>query len=108
MKSHQHSFNEAEWPFDEPVNTMASLTRPVLRGDLPILLVSHDEDGDWQFLCGTTTDPKDAAIVCLGCAYQKDRSIGLLADLPLGWQAWGDTINDSWKREPSEYDTESA
>ena len=78
----------------------------MLRGELPILLVSHDEDGDWQFLCGTTNDPKDAAIVCLGCAYQKDRSIGLLADLPLGWKAWRDSIDEPWERKADEPENE--
>jgi hypothetical protein len=41
-------------------------TKPVLDGTHPILLVSHDENDDWQFLCGTTADPKDGKLVSLG------------------------------------------
>jgi len=100
MRVHQHDFQEAEWPFAEPIHTRVFTTGAVLRGSLPVLLVSHDEDGDWQFLCGTTDNPADCVVVCLGCAYDKDNSIGQLADLPLGWRAWRDTLTDPWKREP--------
>ena len=78
---------------------MAISTVQVFRQGFPILGVSHDYDGGWQVLCGTTSDAKDGIVVCLGCAYQKDKTIGELADLPLGWTAWRDRVGGPWERE---------
>jgi hypothetical protein len=89
MSEHRHSFVDSEWPFSDPINTAAFTTVRVVRDGYPVLLVSHDEEGDWQMLCGTTNDTADALVVCLGCAYQRDRSIGELADLPPGCGARG-------------------
>jgi len=71
-----------DWPFDDPRNVAVFTTAPVLAGGHPILLVTHDEDGWWQFLCGTTNDTKDARIVGLGNMFGKDPTVGELADLP--------------------------
>lgn len=56
----------------------------------------------WQILCGTTNDPKDGRIVCLGCIFESDPSMRELADLPLGWRAARDGPGKPWYREPSE------
>lgn len=101
VDEHAHAFPVDEWPFADPTNVAAFTTRLVLDRGLPILLVTHDlDDGAWQVLCGTTNDSADLCIVCLGCLYQRDRSIGLLADLPLGWRAWRDSVDSPWEREP--------
>ena len=75
VEEHPHSFPASEWPFSEPSNLAAFTTTHVLREGYPVLLVSHDHDGDWQFLCGTTNDSAHGAIVCLGCAYQGTRAL---------------------------------
>jgi len=99
--SHSHKFAETDWPFAEPQNVAAMTTVHVLDGTLPITLVSHDaEDGMWQVLCGTTNDPEDGCIMCLGCLFERDRSIGALADLPVGWCAWREGPEAPWHREP--------
>jgi hypothetical protein len=100
MSAHAHNFSENEWPFQDAVNTAAFTTTRVLRDNYPILLVTHDDNGDWQILCGTTNDEKDCLVVCLGCAFEKDRSIGELADLPLGWNAWRKSPFLPWQRAP--------
>jgi hypothetical protein len=102
MNRHEHTFPEAEWPFDAAIDTATFTTTRVVREGYPVLRVSHDCEGDWQFLCGTTHQSEDCLIVCFGCAYQRDRSIGELADLPLGWQAWRDSPGDPWERYPGE------
>ena len=43
----------------------AYLSGSVYRGESPILLVVHYEDGDWAFLDGGIADEKDAAVVHL-------------------------------------------
>ncbi|MEM6469013.1 MAG: DUF4262 domain-containing protein [Planctomycetota bacterium] len=49
----------SHWPFLEPKNTAVISTRQVIAGVHPVLVVSHDDDGDWQFLCGTTNREED-------------------------------------------------
>ena len=106
MNSHTHGFAEADWPFVDSIDTMAYTTKPVLHGGLPILLVTHDVDGDWQFLCGTTNETGDAAIVCLGCMFDQDKTVGDVADLPRRWIAWRNSAGDPWIREPRPSDWE--
>ena len=106
MDSHAHAFAEADWPFAEAINTTAFTTKPVLHQGLPILLISHDIDGDWQFLCGTTNEPKDGAVVCLGCVFDGDSTVGEVADLPKRWIAWRDSADAPWVREPRPSDWE--
>jgi hypothetical protein len=78
--------------------------RDVMEGRSPILLVTHDEDdGTWQFLDGRdNSDPDDAVVLCLEEVLQLDSSISQLADLPLGWRAWREDVNQPWMREPME------
>ena len=97
--THQHSFQK-EWPFDGPTNVATLTTRHVLDGRLPITLVAHDlEDGAWQMLCGTTNDPADGRIECLGCLFERDPSLAEIADLPPGWVAWREAPDMPWHRE---------
>jgi hypothetical protein len=87
------------WPFEDPPNVAVYTTVRVLEENLPILLVTHDaEDGAWQFLCGTTSDDKDGRIVGLDCIVERDSSVVELADLPLGWLAWRETVTSEWHR----------
>ncbi|MBK8583496.1 MAG: hypothetical protein IPL86_17305 [Flavobacteriales bacterium] len=91
---HSHTF--VDWPFGEAVNTAVITTKPVVSGGFPVLLVSHDHDGDWQFLCGTTARAEDCMLVCMGCAYQRDLSVGLLHAMPPGFQATRDSVDSPW------------
>jgi hypothetical protein len=89
-----------EWPFADPPNVATFTTCKVLNEGHPILLVTHDEDdGAWQFLCGTTNEPRDGRIVGLDCIVAQDPSVIELADLPLGWRAWRDSPAEAWRRE---------
>jgi hypothetical protein len=102
MGTHTHGFGVESWPFEDPENVTAITTVHVLDGRLPVLLVTHDEDdGTWKILCGTTSDPKDGCVVCLGCMVSKDPSLRSLADLPRGWTAWRDSVTAPWRREPN-------
>lgn len=88
------------WPFKDSPDLATITTRQVMELGLPILVVTHDaDDGCWQMLCGTTDNTHDARVVGLGTVYKCDASIGQLADLPLGWRAWRETINRPWIRE---------
>ena len=95
--SRPHTFTS--WPFADAVNTASFTTKHVLDGRKPVVEVYHDHDGDWQFLCGTTTDVADLKLVCLGCMLERDPSLADLADLPCGWSATRDGLRDNWKRD---------
>jgi hypothetical protein len=87
-----------EWPFDEAKNLGVFTTKQVIEEGYPILLVTHDDEGDWQFLCGTTNDTEDARLVCLKEIVENHPSVVELADLPMGWQAQRDAADQPWER----------
>jgi len=92
---------DSDWAFEDAPNTATITTVKVLERRAPILLVTHDEDdGGWQFLCGTTNDDADARIVGLGTVVKWDASVNELADLPLGWRAWRESPEAPWSRGP--------
>ena len=78
--------------------------RPVYLGTCTGLLSCSVpfEDGEWQFMCNTTDDPDDGIVVCMGCFFQKFPEVAELADLPLGFDAYRDDINQPWDIEKLE------
>ncbi|OUL56614.1 hypothetical protein [Pseudoalteromonas ulvae] len=100
--SHNHTFSEQDWPFDCPVETLVVTTKFVYDKSEPIVQVIHYEDGEWQFMCNTTDDPDDGIVVCMGCFFQKFPEVAQLADLPLGFDAYRDDINQPWDIEKLE------
>jgi hypothetical protein len=89
------------WPFADPQNLAVFSVRQVFDGSRPIRLVCHDgDDGSWQFLTGEAVTMSDALIVSLASVFQFDPTIGELADLPEGWQAWREAIGQPWQRTP--------
>ncbi len=93
----------SDWPFDDPEDTEVFCLRRILRGDCPLLLVTHDEDDDsWQFLDGEHVFEEDAAVVYLGEMVQFDASLVELADLPRGWSAWRSDHDQPWQRSKGE------
>jgi hypothetical protein len=89
-----------EWPFDEPDNVATMTVRQVTHDGQPILMVTHDADGTWQFLTGRSVEMADAMLVCLRTVYRIDPSIGELADLRLGWTATRSAVGLPWQRQP--------
>ena len=88
------------WPFDQPRNCAAFVTREVMDREEPILVVSHDsDDHGWQFIGSSDGTPENARIILLSEAVGLDPSVLQLADLPVGWHAWRDSPDDPWIRE---------
>jgi len=106
VEEHPHSFLPGAWPFKEPINTLAYTSARVLSEKYPVLLVFHDHDGEWQFLHGEVGADDECKIICLGCAYELDDTVGILADMPSGWMAFRDAIDRPWQCEPYEDDVD--
>jgi hypothetical protein len=87
--------------FAEAPETMVFTTSRVTEQGYPVLVVAHDaDDGAWQFLCGTTNDPRDGVSTSLGRIIERHPEMDALADLPLGWIAWRESDESEWIREP--------
>lgn len=86
------------WRFVEPKNQAVFTTVGVIELGNPILHVVHDEDGDWQFLCGGPTTLSQAKLVCLANIVQAHPSVEELADLPRVWTATRESPGQPWKR----------
>ena len=84
-------------PFYDAPNTATIICCHIIDDGKPILYVSHDEDdGMWQFLCGSTHDTDEARLVSLKEAFDLDNSVGVLKDMPCGYYAERKTQNDNW------------
>ena len=98
MSTHAHSF-DGRWPFEDAENTAAFCCEHVFSSESPILYVTHDHDGDWQFLCGGVHPDDKPRLVCLGCMVEKDATLWVLADMPIGWGADRSSKDAIWNRE---------
>lgn len=85
------------FPFDENENLAVFTCVHIMQQGHPILRVVHDEDGDWQFLCGGAHSESDAMLVSLKRVYEKDPSIGELASLPQGKVAVRNNPGCAWE-----------
>ena len=82
--------------FEEAPNTAAFTCRHVLAG-APILYVSHDSEGDWQFLCGDQDhEGSDCLLVCLADMVGRDATVSELAKMCTGHHAERQTKGAQW------------
>ena len=90
-----------DWGFEDSPNVAVFTTTAVVKGGMPILRVTHDDDdGAWQFHTGQNVGAGDAMIVALREIVKLDPSVMALADLPYGWIAVRDTVTSEWRRSP--------
>lgn len=86
--------------FKEPKNLAVFVCDNVRLRGMPILHVSHDQEGDWQFLCGGEHDEDGAdgaAIACLEEVVTLDDSLNELAGLCRLGDARRDRTGAPWK-----------
>lgn len=84
------------FPFGDAPNTAVITCSHVLEDNKPILYVSHDEDGIWQFLCGKQHDESKARIVSLYSIFMQDNSVAELAEMPCGYFAERQNRDTKW------------
>ena len=87
--------------FESPGDPLVFSSQKVMFEGWPVLLVSHEEDGAWQFVngWGDTEGVEEVARVHVEHVLERDPSIAPLADLPLGWRAWRIAPDAEWQRE---------
>jgi hypothetical protein len=59
----------------------------VFGNERPILLICHDVDGDWQFLCGDIHENEIPVVVGMEHLLERDPSLIDLREIPPGWGA---------------------
>ena len=84
------------FPFADAPNTACFTCRHILDEHKPILYVSHDEDGYWQFLCGGVYKQEDAKIVSLADILRIDSSMSDLAEMDYGQYAEAPDEKSDW------------
>jgi hypothetical protein len=80
--------------------TRSFATQPVLDGSEPVRFVVHDDEEDWQLLCGTV-DADDPLVFHLHHALDRDPSLLEVLDLAPGERADRDEPGDPWERGPA-------
>jgi hypothetical protein len=86
------------WKFPDGPHTSSFLSETVSNKDEPITYVSHDHDGDWQFLGDSMSNGGGPVLSCLHHAIDDDRTLEELHDLPPGWYAVRSKPGDPWQR----------
>lgn len=84
------------FPFRDKPNTAVFTCTHVLYEKRPILHVTHDEDGDWQFLCGDKHYGDEGRVIALIEAYELDPSVGKLAKMDYGHSADRNDEDGDW------------
>lgn len=92
-------YARATIPFTDP--ELRVYTSTLVKAGLPVLLVFHDDDGAWQFLSGTEQHPDEIVVAHVAHLVDEDATLHEVADLPLGWKTWRESLSDSWFREPT-------
>lgn len=91
--------------FLEPLSTSVFTTTYVMKNNSPITLITHELDGDWQFMgdepIGDYT--KTGVVVTLDEIIKKDKSVLKVADLLKGYQATRKNNKDRWLIVEMEY-----
>lgn len=85
------------WKFEDRPNTAVFSTRSVTHDEAPILLVTHDANGSWQFMPGEPVESAHATVVGLREVVRRDDSLTELARLPRGWRADRDREEAPWR-----------
>ena len=85
-----------KFPFSDAPNTACFTCCHGLEENKPILYVSYDEDGYWQFLCGGNHKEEDARVVSLVSILNIDETMGDLVELDYGECAEAESVTSDW------------
>ncbi len=92
-----------DWHFTDSPGVGCVTTRQVMERREPIRAIIRDEEGEWLFLCETTTDSKDGQIVCLACLVETFPFVVEHANLQPGYEATRASPEDPWQIQRSQW-----
>lgn len=87
------------WSFPVSPDALVLTTKSIAFDGAPVAGVVHDEEGEWQFLDDPLVDMEDLTIVHLAHVVSRWPELGVIGDLPPGFEAWLDK-HGAWSREP--------
>src|SRR5919202_5590204 len=89
-----------DWPFERlQPDTMVMASPEVVTGKLPIVAVTHDDEGGWDFLDERGYADDSVGWVHFGQLYRDQPWLARFADLPADTQAWlGE--DGEWRQRP--------
>jgi hypothetical protein len=96
--SHDKTSSLSRWKFPDPPHTSSYLSQTVHDKEEPVTYVSHDENGDWQFLGDKMSEGGGPVLSCLHHPIDNDPSLEELHDLPLNWYATRKYPGAPWQR----------
>lgn len=84
--------------FNEKENTACFTCNHILDELKPVLYVTHDEDGYWQFLCGLEEHKtENGRIISLKEITGVDVTVNNLFEMPEGVGAERKSVHDEWQ-----------
>jgi len=87
-----------DYKFELPKDTISFSCSHVIDAGKEILYVSHDEEGDWQFMCGDSDhETETGKLICLEHITELDSSVNELYNLPIGYVAERKNKKDKWE-----------
>jgi hypothetical protein len=86
----------SEFQFSDSPDTACFSCKHVVSEGAPILSVTHDHDGSYQFLCGQEHKEEDAKIISLKEATVLDPTLNQLYNMPIGVGADRETKDGDW------------
>lgn len=89
--------SKRDFAFTESPDLGVYVCHHVSRQGHPILRVTHDADGDWQFLCdGDHSASSEAEVICLEHVVAADPSVNELAHIGCNHSATRDRVGGPW------------
>lgn len=86
-----------EYKFSDAENTAVFTCNHIIDEKSPILYATHDEEGDWQFLCGGNNHTEaNAKIISLKQAVELDNTLNELYEMPVGVGAEREKVGAKW------------
>lgn len=83
--------------FKDDLQIYVFTTRFVMKNNSPITFITHDENGDWQFMSDDDFEEDDAMVVSLEEMIEHDSSISEVADLPYEGKAYRENADLPWE-----------
>lgn len=89
--------DQTEFKFSDSEGKAVFTCNHVTNKKSEILYVTHDSEGDWQFLCGKNDhNEENGKIISLKQAVNIDNTLNELFEMPLGVGAERNKIGEKW------------